>query len=711
MPGPGRNRRVGLAWPRLPAAAEVAIVAAGYAGYALVRLAVRASRPAAAAHAAGLWRAERWLHLDIEPSLNHLAAARPVLAETAGYYYGLAHFIVTPLVLAWLWLRRPAAFGPLRSALVLATTAANVVFWTWPAAPPRFAVPGMTDVLVRYRILGAGSPHGPDSLVNLYAAMPSLHVAWAAWCAAAIVAATRGRWRHLAWLYPAATTVVVLATANHFLADAAAGLAITALGLLAARAATRPDATGPGPGGAGPAAASPALGPGAAPRHRRPAIWWRRLARRWGWAAGGAAAVLIALRAPAVAADVRAALAHGLRLPWLGAAAAAEAVCVAGLVMAQRQLLAAAGARLPARAVAAAVFASTGLARLLPAGPAAAAAWQAGQYRRRDPASGTAGVWAVLAGGVASTAAALAVLAAGAAAAARWWLLAGGAATLAAVTAAALAARRAGAAARWLARHAGRSRWRWRLAAGLAGLARHRLGPRRGAAVLAASGLSVLAEAGLLAAAFEVAGTPVPWRGLLLACAAGQLGARLVPLPGGLGGVEGGVLGALALTGTHPATALAAVIVYRVAGYWAPGAAGAITAAVLTRRHPARAARPVAPLRPQAPPPPAPGQPPTPRQAASAAGARAARPWPAPGRPARPGIKPARTHPRACPASRTPQTAKGHTASARSPPGPGATGPAARHGCGPAPLPGSSRTSRRDGHRPPTERREERNMS
>jgi len=258
VPGPGRRRRVGLAWPRLPAAAEVAIIAAGYAGYALVRLAVRASRPAAIAHAAGLWRAERWLHLDIEPSLNYLAAARPVLAETAGYYYGLAHFIITPLVLAWLRLRRPAAFGPLRSALVLATTAANVVFWTWPVAPPRFAVPGLTDVLVRYRILGAGDAHGPDSLVNLYAAMPSLHVAWAAWCAA-----TRGRRRHLAWLYPAATTVVVLATANHFLAAAAAGLAVTALGLLAARATTRPDATGPGPGGAGPAAASSRAGSGA----------------------------------------------------------------------------------------------------------------------------------------------------------------------------------------------------------------------------------------------------------------------------------------------------------------------------------------------------------------------------------------------------------------------------------------------------------------
>ena len=136
--------------------------------------------------------------------------------------------------LAWLYWRRPAAFGRLRSALVLATTAANVVFWAWPAAPPRLAVPGMTDILVTRDILGAADPHGATSLVNLYAAMPSLHVAWAAWCATVIVITTRSRWRHLAWLYPAATTLVVLASANHFLLDAAGGLAVTALGMLAA---------------------------------------------------------------------------------------------------------------------------------------------------------------------------------------------------------------------------------------------------------------------------------------------------------------------------------------------------------------------------------------------------------------------------------------------------------------------------------------------
>src|SRR4029077_10067688 len=72
-PGAG----VGGAGPRWPAPAEVAIIGAGSLAYALVRLAVRAGRHAAFVHAAELWRAERWLHLDVEPSLNHLASASP----------------------------------------------------------------------------------------------------------------------------------------------------------------------------------------------------------------------------------------------------------------------------------------------------------------------------------------------------------------------------------------------------------------------------------------------------------------------------------------------------------------------------------------------------------------------------------------------------------------------------------------------------------
>jgi hypothetical protein len=94
--------------------------------------------------------------------------------------------------------------------------------------------------------------------VNLYAAMPSLHVAWATWCAVAVITATRSRWRHLAWLYPSAAVLVVLASANHFLLDAAGGLAVLGLGLLApqANSAGHPTVTGePPPGRTRPAGA------------------------------------------------------------------------------------------------------------------------------------------------------------------------------------------------------------------------------------------------------------------------------------------------------------------------------------------------------------------------------------------------------------------------------------------------------------------------
>ena len=72
-------------------------------------------------------------------------------------------------------------------------------------------------------ILSAASPRGVAALANQYAAMPSLHVAWAVWVALAVVVAfPSARVRRLAWAYPVATTLVVMATGQHFLADAVA---------------------------------------------------------------------------------------------------------------------------------------------------------------------------------------------------------------------------------------------------------------------------------------------------------------------------------------------------------------------------------------------------------------------------------------------------------------------------------------------------------
>jgi len=129
-----------------------------------------------------------------------------------------------------------------------------------------------------------------------------------------------------------------------------------------------------------------------------------RRGRTWAWVLAAGVMTAAAVRAPGAAGDLRAVAAHlnGLRLAWLGVAVAAEGVALAGGTAAQRHLLAAGGARLRWRTVFGLVLASTGLARVMPAGPVAGGAWQVREYRRRGAGTGL-GVWAVLAGGVTST--------------------------------------------------------------------------------------------------------------------------------------------------------------------------------------------------------------------------------------------------------------------------------------------------------------------
>ena len=181
------------------------------------------------------------------------------------------------------------------------------------------------------------------------------------------------------------------------------------------------------------------------------------------------------------------------------------------------------------------MLASTGLARVMPAGPVTGGAWQVREYRRRG--AGTApGVWAVLAGGFTSVVVISALLLAGAAVAGAcgFPLLACAAGALA-VGAAGLcaAARRAGALSRWLGRRHHRSPAIARLAAAMAGVSRQPPGFRLGAGVLACTCTGLLADAGVLAACFGLAGLPVPWRGLLFAYAAGQLAGRSSRCPAG----------------------------------------------------------------------------------------------------------------------------------------------------------------------------------
>lgn len=209
-----------LSWRRLPWALEIGSIGLFYGLYSVIRLLAPHRVTAAYGHARQVADLESALGLYGELDLNTFTTQHPGLEMVASYYYVSLHYAVTPVVMIWLWHQRRRIYAPLRSALVIANASALVIYGTWPLAPPRYAMTGAVDTV--HEVLSS-SGHGVSGLVNDLAAMPSMHVGWAVWCAVVAVTSFRSRLRHLAWLYPLATTAVVVATANHYVLDAVGG--------------------------------------------------------------------------------------------------------------------------------------------------------------------------------------------------------------------------------------------------------------------------------------------------------------------------------------------------------------------------------------------------------------------------------------------------------------------------------------------------------
>ena len=79
----------------------------------------------------------------------------------------------------------------------------------------------------------------------------------------------------------------------------------------------------------------------------------------------------------------------------------------------------------------------------------------------------------------------------------------------------------------------------------------------------------------VLWAAFHAFGEPPPWAVLIQAFFVGMLG-NLLPMPGGVGGVEGGMIGALVAFNVDGGLAVVAVLVYRAFTFWLPLIPGVI---------------------------------------------------------------------------------------------------------------------------------------
>ena len=185
--------------------------------------------PNAVAHAWWIWDAERTLRLPSELDFQRLILPHPLLCQLANLYYATMHFGMLLVMLVWLFAWHRDDYPAVRNAMA-ASTAICLVISFIPVAPPRMLTgTHITDLAAQYgqSVYGAvGSTAGADQL----SAMPSVHVAWSALVAWAVITRAISRWRWLILLHPAATVFVVVGTGNHYWADGiVAGAIVTAV--------------------------------------------------------------------------------------------------------------------------------------------------------------------------------------------------------------------------------------------------------------------------------------------------------------------------------------------------------------------------------------------------------------------------------------------------------------------------------------------------
>jgi membrane-associated phospholipid phosphatase len=153
--------------------------------------------------------------------------------------------VITTTFLIWLYLARNHAYYFVRNMFMIAMGVGLVGYLVVPTAPPRFLPEwGFADTVASF--VGESAENSANALYNPFAAIPSMHVAFALMVAVPAISLVRHRSLKVLWAtYPVVVTFVVVVTANHFWVDAFLGAltaGVSAWGAWYALARARPDA-------------------------------------------------------------------------------------------------------------------------------------------------------------------------------------------------------------------------------------------------------------------------------------------------------------------------------------------------------------------------------------------------------------------------------------------------------------------------------------
>lgn len=192
---------------------------------------------------------ERRLGIFWENGVQTASLPHDWFVRIANWYYVLGFLPVligSAVLAAW---RAPAALFHWRGIFALSLLMAIVGYTLFPLTPPRLLPNdwGFVDTLTTYGPRYYGDQSGASlfngygrlpSMVNVYAAMPSMHVAWSVIASALLAAAFPRRvWSlAIAVLHPILMSVSVVVTANHYLLDVVAGLVVLGLAIVSVRA-------------------------------------------------------------------------------------------------------------------------------------------------------------------------------------------------------------------------------------------------------------------------------------------------------------------------------------------------------------------------------------------------------------------------------------------------------------------------------------------
>ncbi len=224
---------------------QIGLVVGAYYLYRIVRGLVDGKTHVAFDNARTLVDIERAMGLFFEPGLQAWALGQSGVVDAADWMYVNSHFTITTGFMVWLYLARNDAFYFVRNMFMIAMGLALVLYVLYPTAPPRFMPEwGFTDTVAAF--LGEAASNSASLLYNPFAAVPSMHVAFALMVAIPAFKLVRFRALKVLWcLYPVVVTMAVMITANHFWVDAALGAMVAAVSAYAASAGlarARPEA-------------------------------------------------------------------------------------------------------------------------------------------------------------------------------------------------------------------------------------------------------------------------------------------------------------------------------------------------------------------------------------------------------------------------------------------------------------------------------------